>query len=101
MAHFQVQRNPPGRIRIPANYSRSQRVQSYFDHNLTGFQPSCWRTHESRPPLDWAHTLETLYRVRCNLFHGEKALDSENDREIVRAAYNILALFARKSELFQ
>lgn len=89
------------RIRIPAHYSRPRRVQAYFNRNLTGFQPSCWQAHEPRPPLDWAHTFKTLYRVRCNLFHGEKTLDSENDREIVQAAYNVLALFVRKADVFR
>lgn len=89
------------RIQIPTDYSRSRRVQAYFDQDLTGFQPSCWEAHESRPPLDWAHTFKTLYRVRCNLFHGEKTLDSENDRQIVRAAYDVLALFAIKADLFR
>jgi hypothetical protein len=41
-------------------------------------------------PLDWAHTLEAIYRVRCNLFHGEKSAGSEEDRGLVRAANNTL-----------
>jgi hypothetical protein len=41
-------------------------------------------------PLDWAHTLEAIYRVRCNLFHGEKSAGSEEDKAIVRAANNTL-----------
>jgi hypothetical protein len=46
-------------------------------------------------PLDWAHAMKALYRVRCNLFHGEKARTSEDDKRIVTAAYNVLAEVAQ------
>src|SRR6266851_1631524 len=36
-------------------------------------EPSCWSTHSGKPPSDWRHTLYALYRVRCNLFHGQKS----------------------------
>jgi hypothetical protein len=44
-------------------------------------------------PLDWSHTLAALYRVRCNLFHGEKARGSENDRVVVARAHETLLAF--------
>jgi hypothetical protein len=44
-------------------------------------------------PLDWAHTVKAIYRVRCNLFHGEKARTSEDDERIVLAARDVLAVF--------
>jgi hypothetical protein len=87
-------------IRVPPHLTRQERVQAYLDKDLTVFQPSCWKRHNGQPPLDWAHTLKTLYRVRCNLFHGGKTLDSENDRVIVEAACLALALFLRKAKLF-
>jgi len=34
--------------------------------------------------------VDAIYRVRCNLFHGEKALHCENDLAIVSAAANVL-----------
>ena len=34
--------------------------------------------------------LVTIYRVRCNLFHGSKSLRIERDRNLVRAASVIL-----------
>ena len=86
-------------IRIPQSHSRQERVRAYFESGLTGFQPSCWKRHGGQPPLDWPHTLKTLYRVRCNLFHGEKNVDSENDHVVVDAAYNVVALFVKKTEL--
>lgn len=33
---------------------------------------------------------ETLYRIRCNLFHGSKSLRNDRDIELVRASANIL-----------
>ena len=86
-------------ILVPPKHSRRERVGAYFDNNLTGFQPSCWKRHDGQPPVDWAHSLKAIYRVRCNLFHGEKTLDSENDRVIVQASYDILALFLDEGKL--
>jgi hypothetical protein len=85
-------------ILVPPDYSRRQRVQIYLDNRIP-FEPACWQEHHGQPPLDWKHVFKTLYRVRCNLFHGEKTLDSENDREIVRASYSTLLPVARLLEL--
>jgi hypothetical protein len=53
--------------------------------------PDCHIRHigESIVP-DWAHVLEALYRVRCNLFHGTKSVDGAADREVVDAASAVL-----------
>jgi hypothetical protein len=64
--------------------SRERRVivQHYLGIGLRKFEPACWVRHrdEGSPvPLDWPHTLCVLYRVRCNLFHGEKSVHSEMD----------------------
>jgi len=86
-------------IRVPESYTRGQRVQIYLEQGIT-FEPSCWRDHRGGdPPLDWTHTFQTLYRIRCNLFHGEKTLDSENDRQIVAAAYLVLMRIVQLLEL--
>lgn len=44
-------------------------------------------------PLTWTNTLPSIYRVRCNLFHGDKCLSSESDQEIVAAAFRVLIHF--------
>ena len=31
-------------------------------------------------PPDWAHILKAIYKVRSNLFHGQKAAHSEMDK---------------------
>jgi len=39
---------------------------------------------------DFECLLITLYKIRCNLFHGDKDRTSERQKEIVKYAYNIL-----------
>lgn len=59
--------------------------------------PSCYPKHVTEGyPLDWAHTVDALYRVRCNLFHGEKGLHNENDKAIVTAAADVLVPFLKR-----
>jgi hypothetical protein len=53
--------------------------------------PACHLRHEPGPiDPDWAHTLEALYRVRCNLFHGTKSVEGDMDREVVDSASAVL-----------
>jgi hypothetical protein len=53
--------------------------------------PDCHLRHEpGGADADWAHTLEALYQVRCNLFHGTKSMHAETDREVVTAASAVL-----------
>lgn len=75
---------------------RQEIVKHYLDARIRSFEPQCWTRHqeEGTPvPLDWPHTLTTLYRVRCNLFHGEKAAHSEMDAQIVSSAFRVLVHF--------
>jgi hypothetical protein len=62
------------------------------------YEPQCYFEHDE-VPLDWGHTLAALYRVRCNLFHGEKAWSSENDRLVVARAHETLLAFLEASSL--
>jgi hypothetical protein len=41
----------------------------------------------------WKNTVWALYKVRCNLFHGDKAASSENDRTMVASALAVLFPF--------
>jgi hypothetical protein len=52
--------------------------------------PECHLRHQEHIEADWSHTLEALYRVRCNLFHGGKSGAGKEDREIVVAAAGVL-----------
>ena len=74
-------------------------TRAYIEAGAHKFEPRCYLAHEEQPPLDWGHTLAALYRVRCNLFHGEKARSSENDKTVVAAAYSTLLAFAEEAEL--
>lgn len=78
--------------------SRAEVTRAYIDAGAREFAPSCYLEHE-QAPLDWGHTLVALYRVRCNLFHGEKARSSENDQRVVSAAYETLRAFLDESRL--
>jgi hypothetical protein len=82
--------------------SRREVVDFYLHSGARLYQPACWKRHidaGEAVPVDWPHTLETLYRVRCNLFHGEKSVQSETDRTIVHLACNVLLDFIDEGEL--
>jgi hypothetical protein len=75
---------------------------TYLRAGAEDFEPECWADHASSAdgvPLDWAHTAKAIYRVRCNLFHGEKARTSEDDQQVVRAAFDVLAAFVQEGQL--
>jgi hypothetical protein len=77
---------------------RQAAINRYFAAGATRFEPPCWKRHVDggeQVPLDWSHTLTTLYRVRCNLFHGEKAAHSEMDQRVVSVAFRTLVYFFR------
>jgi hypothetical protein len=83
------------RIR-PRGSDRREVVDHYLDVIDPPIEraPSCYPKHVTEGyPLDWAHTVDAIYRVRCNLFHGEKSLDSEMDKAIVSAAADVLVPF--------
>jgi len=79
--------------------NRRDRVLFYLTNGAVDFKPQCWRRHladeaNGQPlPLDWAHTLRAIYKVRCNLFHGNKSAYIENDKKIVRLAFVTLHWF--------
>lgn len=78
---------------------RREIVNRYLGHpraDSLQFEPRCWKRHldaGEEVPLDWPHTLAVLYRVRCNLFHGEKARHSEMDQRIVYLSFRVLVGF--------
>jgi hypothetical protein len=79
---------------------RQEIIDYYRDAGVQHFEPQCWLRHqqeETPVPLDWPHTLAVLYRVRCNLFHGEKAAHSEMDAAIVAGAFRTLVHFLHEA----
>ncbi len=99
---FKAQDIRRGRHHVPANLGRAGIIQHYFGEGLRVYAPGCWSDHQAvgEPvPLDWPHTLAAIYRVRCNLFHGEKSAHSEMDRIIVLAAYRVLIGFFRGARI--
>lgn len=76
--------------------NRQELVTNYLSSGATKFEPQCWERHVNNNqtvPIDWPHTLATIYRVRCNLFHGEKSLYSQMDQMVVESAFRTLVDF--------
>lgn len=99
---FKAQRIRRSNVQAEQGLTRAKTVQHYFDMGVVDFDPDCWKVHHDAGevvPLDWAHTLQTIYRVRCNLFHGEKSAHSEMGRALVLAAFNILVMFFRGAKI--
>jgi hypothetical protein len=84
--------------RSGAYESRAAMTRAYLDSGARQFAPRCYLEHDE-VPLDWGHILASLYRVRCNLFHGEKARSSENDRLVVARACETLLAFLEEAGL--
>jgi hypothetical protein len=81
---------------------RKEIIEYYFQNGITSYAPECWQFHQSlgeEIPLDWPHTLQAIYRVRNNLFHGEKSAHSEMDQLIVKLAFQTLIRFFRGAEI--
>ena len=85
-------------------HHRPEMVDYFFSAGIENFEPKCWQIHKQKGepvPLDWPHTLAVLYRVRCNLFHGEKGVDSEMDVKIVHLSFQVLARFLKEINWMQ
>jgi hypothetical protein len=73
-----------------ANDSDEERLRFFERHNIS-YEPACaWRHGASSIPVDWEHFIWATYRVRCNLFHGEKSLHDPHDQIIVASAFRAL-----------
>lgn len=83
-------------------HNRKEIIDYYFKNGISSYAPDCWQFHQSAGeeiPLDWPHTLQAIYRVRNNLFHGEKSAHSEMDKLIVKLAFQTLIGFFRGTEI--
>jgi hypothetical protein len=78
---------------------RAARAREYLGAGAIKFAPGCYSDHNGQPPTEFGHTLNALYRVRCNLFHGEKHRTSENDQSVVAAALGTLMAFIQEAGL--
>jgi hypothetical protein len=83
------------RSRRPATNTVHDRARFFAEHHIPS-EPACALRHfdhGEQIPLDWEHFLPATYRVRCNLFHGEKSPYDPVDAEIVRASFQTLCGF--------
>lgn len=68
----------------------------FFHQQRIPCEPGCaWQHFEEgeEVPLDWEHFLPAVYRVRCNLFHGEKSPYDPDDGIIVQSSFQTLVSF--------
>ncbi|BBE11080.1 hypothetical protein HH1059_14230 [Halorhodospira halochloris] len=75
---------------------RREVIEHYRGIEGIAYEPRCAFFHQDAAgavPVDWPHCLNTIYRVRCNLFHGEKSPHSEMDARVVKNAFDTLAHF--------
>lgn len=82
----------PEHIRRDRPKGRRDVVTAHYQSHCpqAGRAPECHLRHDAPMEPDWAHTLAALYRVRCNLFHGQKSGAGHEDREILQAAVHVL-----------
>ena len=80
------------RSQIPHLHSsiREQVIRHYFKFEIQEYTPKDPQNpvligHEI--PLIWENTLKAIYQVRCNLFHGDKCMNSDDDQRSVSAAF--------------
>jgi hypothetical protein len=52
----------------------------------------CPQSFDSQTEPDWPDTLDAIYQIRCNLFHGDKG-SGLDDQMLVNFAYNVLREF--------
>lgn len=84
--------------------TRPELVRYYLEEPRIRYEPNCFPFHRNQGediPLDWPHTIHTIYRVRCNLFHGDKSPQSEMDQLIVNMSFHVLAKFLERSGLIE
>ena len=83
--------------------SAETRAQRLVAAGAREFEPACWARHleAGEQVVDWPHTLRAVYRVRCNLFHGEKGADVARDQLVVKSALAVLILFMRRTRGFR
>jgi len=93
---FKVQELRHLKIRELHSNDRRQVVEFYIRAGSTHYTPKVLRNGllvGSDIPLTWPNAIDALYRVRCNLIHGDKRLSSEADQQIVGAAFRVLVEF--------
>ena len=80
-------------------------TKKFHDVNkkLKHISPRCFYDHsgDQYVPLDWAHVIQAIYGVRCDLFHGGKTHINDPDKYFVKHAFEILWIVWGKEQLCQ
>lgn len=91
----QVWRRDP--TRRPVSDTAYDRPRFFAERQIP-CEPGCALKHfdaGEEVPLNWEHFLPAVYRVRCNLFHGEKSPYNPDDAIIVEASFRTLVGFMK------
>ena len=68
----------------------SEAVEYFKKHGVKNMQPNAGPKCEVSSRECFREVMDCVYQVRCNLFHGDKRIDNENDFKHVEAAYTIV-----------
>jgi len=97
MQDLRSKEGPSGWLEIDPHEERLR----FFEKYSICYEPRCAPQHvASSIPLDWEHFIRATYRVRCNLFHGDKSLYHPDDQIIVASAFRALAGFLDGQRIF-
>jgi hypothetical protein len=92
--------------REPSRWPLSEHVLDrarFFHEEGIWHDPQCALRHlegDEEIPLDWEHLVQAAYRVRCNLFHGDKSPSHADDVAIVRSVAEPLLGFMLSLDAF-
>jgi hypothetical protein len=83
-----------------APFQFGSREEFYAAHIRSDIKrsPQTW-VHGQQPR--WHDLVTACYRVRCNLFHGDKSMGSPTDERIVATAADCLSFFIHSADLYQ
>lgn len=51
--------------------------------------------------VTWGDVLWAIYKVRCNLFHGQKGMNNPSDVRLVEIAHEVLERFIRETGCYE
>lgn len=78
-------------------FNRADFYETHKSDKRLRRRPERWTSHGE---ATWPDLLSACYQVRCNLFHGDKALSRASDRDIIESAADCLSQFIDRSGIY-
>ena len=89
----------------PPAGTRAEHVKYWLSKTINGgpikHRPACFEDDMQKTgslPTDWPHILQAVYGVRCNLFHGSKSSNNDEDAMLVTWSRDVLVGFLSAGE---